>query len=63
MVYLLRLDKELIAVNRSFKNIADVLGCNQVIYNDLDEIINCLKQINPEIDGFETSMFNDVHLF
>ena len=55
--------KELIAVNRSFKNIADVLGCNQVIYNDLDEIINCLKQINPEIDGFETSMFNDVHLF
>ena len=55
--------KELIAVNRNFKNIADVLGCDQVIYNDLDEIINCLKQINPEIDGFETSMFNDVHLF
>ena len=55
--------KELIAVNRSYKDIADVIGCNEVIYNDLDEITNCLKKINPEIVGFETSMFNNVHLF
>lgn len=55
--------KELIAVDRTFKDIADIIGCNEIIYNDLDEIINCLIDMNNEIKGFETSMFNDVHLF
>lgn len=54
---------ELIAVDRSEKDIADVIGCNGVIYNDLEEIINSLKKYNPNINGFEVSMFNDKHLF
>ena len=54
---------ELIAVDRSGNDIADVIGCNGVIYNDLEEIINCLKKYNPTINGFEVSMFNDKHLF
>ena len=54
---------ELIAVDRSDKDIADVIGCNGVIYNDLEEIINCLKKYNPTINGFEVSMFNNKHLF
>ena len=55
--------KELIAVNRTCKDIADVIGCNEVIYNDLEEITNCLKKMNPDINGFEVSMFNNKHLF
>ena len=55
--------KELIAVDRTFKDIADIIGCNKIIYNDLDEITSCLTNMNNEIKGFETSMFNDVHLF
>ena len=52
-------DKEyLIAVNRTNKEIADVIGATRVIYNDLYEIVNCLKGLNPKIDGFEVSMFN-----
>ena len=55
--------KELIAVDRTFKDISDIIGCNEIIYNDLDEIITCLINMNNEIKGFETSMFNDIHLF
>ena len=52
-------DREhLIAVNRSNQEIADVIGATKVIYNDLYEIVNCLKRLNPKIDGFEVSMFN-----
>ena len=55
--------QELLAVDRTPKDIADVIGCDEVIYNDLDEIRNCLKNLNPEINDFETSMFNNIHLF
>ena len=55
--------KDLIAVNRTPQNIADILGCTKVIFNDLPEIINCLKKINPKVDGFETSMLDNKHLF
>lgn len=54
---------DLIAVNRTPQNIADILGCTKVIYNELPQIINCLKSINPKIDGFETSMLDNNHLF
>ena len=54
MVYLLKV-KELIAVDRTFKDISDIIGCNEIIYNDLDEIITCLINMNNEIKGFETS--------
>ena len=54
---------ELIAYNRNFQNIADIIGANKVIYNDLNEVVTCLKKMNPNIVGFETSMFNNVHLF
>ncbi len=56
-------DKEaLIAYNRSNSNIADIIGVERVVYNDLYEIVNVLKQMNKNIDGFETSMFNNIHL-
>ena len=54
--------QELIAVNRTDEDIADILGAQKVIYNDLYEVVNCLKKLNPNLDGFETSMFNNIHL-
>jgi len=54
---------ELIAHNRSHEDIADIIGVNKVIYNDLNEVINTLKIMNPTLDGFETSMFNNIHLY
>lgn len=55
--------KELIADSRCFKSIADIIGATSVIYNDLYDTVNCLKQINPNVNGFEVSMFNNQHLF
>ena len=49
--------EELVAVNRSDQDIANVLGATQVIYNDLDAIVTMLKTINPYIRGFETSIW------
>jgi amidophosphoribosyltransferase len=53
--------EQLIAVNRTDEDISDIIGAKKVIFNDLYEVVNCLKQINPKIDGFETSMFNNIH--
>lgn len=53
---------ELIAHNRSNEDVADIIGVNKVIYNDLNEVVNTLKQMSPTLDGFETSMFNNIHL-
>ena len=61
-IYIPERDK-LVAVNRSFRDIADVLGASRVIYNDLIEVVNCLRNMNSQLDGFETSMFNNLHLF
>jgi amidophosphoribosyltransferase len=55
--------KDLIANNRSSKNIADIIGATNVIYNDLYDTINCLKKMNTSIHGFEISMFNNQHLY
>lgn len=49
--------EQLVAVNRNEQEIADVLGATKVIYNDMDAIVNMLKQINPQIKGFESSIW------
>ena len=54
--------ESLIANNRSDEDISNVVGSDLVIYNDLFETINCLKEMNKKINGFEISMFNNIHL-
>ena len=50
---------ELIASGRNIKDVADIIGANEVVYNDINHIIYSLKQINPLIENFETSMFEN----
>jgi amidophosphoribosyltransferase len=51
--------KELVAYNRTDTEIAEVLGADFIIYNDLSEIIkDLLKGENLSIQGFESSCFN-----
>ena len=45
----------------SEEEIRRYLNIDFLIYNDLDLIINELKKLNREIDGFEISMFIDNH--
>ena len=51
--------EELIAHNKTNEEVAEILGIDKVIYNDLQEITQCFKKINPDIKGFETSMFEE----
>ena len=48
---------ELIAYNKTNEEIAKEIGVSKVIFNDLNDIIEKLKLINPLIDDFEKSMF------
>lgn len=54
---------ELIAYNKSEKEIATILGCDCVFYNDLNDICDCLIELASEkgirLDGFEVSCFDN----
>jgi amidophosphoribosyltransferase len=57
-------DKELIAHGRSNIEIADLLQCDRVFYNDLDTVYRGLKGLAPSsapssLDGFEISCFSE----
>jgi amidophosphoribosyltransferase len=49
---------ELLAHNRTNKEIAEWIGADEVIYQDLDDLIDVLKNLNPSVKYFETSVFN-----
>lgn len=54
-------DQELIAHNRSNDEIASLLGCDAVFYNDLDVVCYGLRELSSDssVDGFETSCFSE----
>ena len=51
--------EELLTYNRTTKDMANYLDVEELIYNDIDTVIETLKFTNPysNLDGFETSMF------
>jgi len=52
--------QELIAHDKTEKEICQVLGADELIYNDLDDVIDACRIINPEINEFEVSCFSCV---
>lgn len=55
--------EELIAYNKSYKEISDKIGADLVIYNDLNDVINiCCKTSNNYIQMFETSCFDGKYI-
>ena len=53
---------ELIANGRSDAEIAREIGCDELIYQDLDALIADVKSVNPGVTSFETSCFNGVYI-
>ena len=49
--------EELISFQRNEDEIKRELGIDYLIYNDLEKIIQELRNLNKNIDGFEISMF------
>jgi amidophosphoribosyltransferase len=53
---------ELIAHGRSVEEIREEIGADWLIYQDLDDLIECSREGNPEVDGFESSVFDGKYL-
>jgi amidophosphoribosyltransferase len=49
---------ELIAAHRSDEEVAREIGADALIYQDLDALSDCVRQINPRLTSFETSCFD-----
>ena len=50
--------EELIASGRSEEEVAEVIGADWLIYQDLEDLIASAQEGNPEIKNFEISIFN-----
>lgn len=62
----IKTQEELIAYGNNEDNIANILGCERVIYNDIEIISESIKKIQSntqnKINGFETSCFDGIEL-
>lgn len=54
--------KELIAHDRSVEEVGELIGADWLVYQDLDDLIECSKEGNTSVDGFECSVFNGEYL-
>ena len=50
--------EELIAHQREDQEIANFIGADWLVYQDLEDLIDCAKEGNKEIKNFETSIFD-----
>ena len=50
--------EELIATGRSDQEIAREIGADELIYQDLDSLIDAVRSVNPAVSTFETSCFS-----
>jgi amidophosphoribosyltransferase len=51
-------DKEFIAHGKTTEQVCSEIGADKLIYQDLDDLIWCVQQGNPEIFEFDCSCFN-----
>jgi amidophosphoribosyltransferase len=54
--------EELIAHKRTNDEIARLLGADRLIYQDLDDLVECARHGNPSIEGFDLSCFNGCYV-
>ena len=53
---------ELIANGRSDAEIAREIGCDELIYQDLDALIDDVRSVNPRVQSFEASCFSGIYI-
>ena len=55
--------KELIAHGRTEAEISSVIGADSVVYNDLEDLIDAVRSLNPSgLTSFDCSCFNGVYI-
>jgi amidophosphoribosyltransferase len=53
---------ELVAHNRSIEQIRQLIGCDALIYQDVDGMKKAIGSLNPAITGFDASCFDGVYV-
>ncbi|GAB7199588.1 hypothetical protein OS31_18090 [Dickeya oryzae] len=53
---------ELIAHGREVEEIRKIIGADALIFQDLNDLIEAVREDNPEIVQFECSVFNGVYV-
>ena len=53
---------ELIATGRSDAEIAREIGCDELIYQDLEALIEDVRSVNRAVQNFETSCFSGIYI-
>jgi len=54
--------QELVAHNRTVEEIRAIIGCDALIYQDVDAMKRAIGQLNPDIKGFDASCFDGVYV-
>ncbi len=54
--------QELVAHNRTVDEIRAIIGCDALIYQDVDAMKKAIGQLNPNIHGFDASCFDGVYV-
>jgi amidophosphoribosyltransferase len=49
---------ELIAHGRTVEEVRELIGADWLVYQDLEELMECSREGNPHVDGFDCSVFN-----
>ncbi len=53
---------ELIAHDKTVEEIRLAIGADGLIYQDLDDLIECVRESRPSMEEFETSCFNGIYI-
>lgn len=53
---------ELVAHGRTVDEVRELIGCDALIYQDVDGMKNAIGKLNPKIDGFDASCFDGVYV-
>jgi amidophosphoribosyltransferase len=54
--------EELVAYGRTVEEVREIIGCDALIYQDVDGMKRAIGSLNPELDGFDASCFDGVYV-
>jgi amidophosphoribosyltransferase len=49
---------ELIAHGRTEEEVGELIGADWLVYQDIQDLVAACKELNPEVDGFDCSVFD-----
>jgi amidophosphoribosyltransferase len=53
---------ELVAHNRTVEQVREVIGCDALIYQDVEGMKRAIGALNPALDGFDASCFDGIYI-